>query len=594
MLQGICALSFLREMESRQKEPISPQCTNYSNPPQSTAKTQNRKEMLEWSPITRVTLSQRPIGTPPSAQAPLLHGREGDLLPSPPSVPASSPRRTAPTAPPRPVPSPPSSFHAAPPTALAPPPAAFSPRRTTPIPRAGVPSRRVVHRTPPPYAITGTTTTATSVLVQATYNPSSISYPTTSTSSTAAYPSSAYPSSTYPTSTYPAYAAPLTTTQHHTQQQQRPTLNRRPLPPPPARRLHPLDPAFSGDKMGAAVSDVDMLATPSVRHYARTQGVDLAQIAPGTGRVERADVDAFLAAGTSPSEGSTPSAPRSEKDVLVELGPHAPGDVEGNGEEPRNPPLWLLRHARHHALLPLLNANIPAHYLPSSSNSSTDTSPARFSPAEQSALSLGLPLPTPAVPPTARYTRLTYLPFLKSLARAMMDWPLFRASIAPSPSPSIPSTPKSNSRHLTIRPHADIAPALSTPSGLYTSVLRAVDTRTPNALASQIAELAALGRAVPPALTPKHLAGGATLTVSNVGSAGRGRWASPVLVPGGGIAIVALGRAEWVWDVSGEYPRATGGWAADHRLVEGAEMAAFVESWRGWVEAPGRALGEGV
>jgi hypothetical protein len=46
MLHSVCGLSFLREMESRHKDPISPQCTNYSNPLQSTAKTRNRKEMV--------------------------------------------------------------------------------------------------------------------------------------------------------------------------------------------------------------------------------------------------------------------------------------------------------------------------------------------------------------------------------------------------------------------------------------------------------------------------------------------------------------------------------------------------------------------
>ncbi|KAJ7268542.1 2-oxoacid dehydrogenases acyltransferase-domain-containing protein [Mycena rebaudengoi] len=492
------------------------------------------RRQLEWSPITRVTPSQRTVRSELllAHQAPLLHGGEGDLLPSLPSAPASPDKIPPPCVQRPPLLLAPSSFHAPPPTALAPPPAVFSPRRTTPIPRAGVPPRRVVHRTPPPYAITGTTTTATSVLVQATYNPSSTSYPMTSTSSTAAYPSSAYPTSTYPATTRSSNSAPCSSSRPPppppptTLKAQEST----PLPPPPARRLHPLDPAFSGDKRGAAVSDVDTLATPSVRHYVRTQGVDLAQIAPGTGcggRVERADVDAFLAAGASSSEGSAPSAPRNEKDVLVELGRTRQTmwrAMEKSLEIPHFGYSATLDITELHALLPLLNANIPAHYLPSS----TDTSPARLSPAEQSALSLGLPLPTPA-----------------------------------------------------------------------------------------IAELAALGRAVPPALTPKHLAGGATLTVSNVGSAGRGRWASPVLVPGGGIAIVALGRAEWVWDVSGEYPRARAegdsgygdgygafegqrrlklnvSWAADHRVVEGAEMAAFVESWRGWVEAPGRALGEGV
>ncbi|KAJ7268549.1 2-oxoacid dehydrogenases acyltransferase-domain-containing protein [Mycena rebaudengoi] len=528
---------------------------------------------------------------------PLLHGGERDLLPSLPLAPAPTPRRTAPAAPPRLVPSPPSSFHVPPPTALAPPPAVFSPRRTTPIPHAGVPPRRVVHRTPPPYAITGTTTTATSVLVQATYNPSSTSYPTTSTSSTPAYPSSAYPTSTYPATTRSSNSTPRSSSRPPppppptTLKVQEST----PPPPPPARCLHPLDPAFSGDKRGAAVSDVDTLVTPSVRHYTHMQGVDLARSLQEPG-----------AAGTWSVQMSTRFWQQEREGCTGGARPHVPGDVEGNGEAACPPPAPQREH--------------PCALPPFLSNSSTDTSPTRLSPAEQSAHSLGLTLPTPAVPAAARYTRLTYLPFLlKSLARAMIDWPLFRASIAPTPSPSTPSTPtpKSTSRHLTICPHADIALVLSTPSGLYTPVLRPVDTRTPYALASQIAELAALGCAVPPALTPKHLAGGATLTVSNVGSTGRGRWASPVLVPGGGVAIVALGRAEWVWDVSGEYPRACAegasgygdgygafegqrrlklnvSWAADHRVVEGAEMAAFVESWRGWVEAPGRALTEGV
>ena len=32
-------------------------------------------------------------------------------------------------------------------------------------------------------------------------------------------------------------------------------------------------------------------------------------------------------------------------------------------------------------------------------------------------------------------------------------------------------------------------------------------------------------------------------------------------------------------------------WSADHRVVEGAELAAFVECWRGYVEDPNRMVG---
>ena len=94
---------------------------------------------------------------------------------------------------------------------------------------------------------------------------------------------------------------------------------------------------------------------------------------------------------------------------------------------------------------------------------------------------------------------------------------------------------------------------------------------------------------------------GGTITVSNVGAIGDGDFANPVLVPGAGVAIVAIGRAKWVWDVNrndngqGERRLKIGvSWSADHRVVEGAELAAFVETWRGWAENPQRMIAHGV
>jgi 2-oxoisovalerate dehydrogenase E2 component (dihydrolipoyl transacylase) len=83
---------------------------------------------------------------------------------------------------------------------------------------------------------------------------------------------------------------------------------------------------------------------------------------------------------------------------------------------------------------------------------------------------------------------------------------------------------------------------------------------------------------------------GGTISVSNVGAIGAGEYAHPVLVPGGGVAIVAIGRARIV-----EGRMKVGiSWSADHRVVEGAELAAFVESWRAWVENPQRMIAEGI
>jgi 2-oxoacid dehydrogenases acyltransferase (catalytic domain) len=66
--------------------------------------------------------------------------------------------------------------------------------------------------------------------------------------------------------------------------------------------------------------------------------------------------------------------------------------------------------------------------------------------------------------------------------------------------------------------------------------------------------------------------------------------AMPVLVPGSGVGIVALGRARWMWNVDrGDGIRRAKAqvlklgisWSADHRVVEGAELATFVETWAG-------------
>ncbi|KAJ7069670.1 CoA-dependent acyltransferase [Mycena amicta] len=359
------------------------------------------------------------------------------------------------------------------------------------------------------------------------------------------------------------------------------------------RKPHPLDPSFTPNP-GSTDS---VLATPSVRHYARKQGVDLANVAPGSGkggRVEKTDVDAFLEGASAPS--SAPVVSSNGKDVVVELGRTRAAMWKAmvkSLEVPHFGYSTTLDITDLHSLLPLLNKHIPLHYRPT-----IDAEPV-FNPAHALGQGIGLQ-PALDIPSTGRYTRLTYLPFLlKTLAQTMMEWPLLRSSITPSSSSA--SNPKPS---LTIRPRADIALALATPTGLYTPVLRAAETRNLYAIASDVTHLATLGRRVPSGLTAAHLGGGGTISVSNVGAAGRGTAAMPILVPGGGVAIVALGRAEWVWDVSDEWWGSENkgarrlklpiSWSADHRVVEGAELAAFVEAWRAWVENPARMIGEGL
>lgn len=184
---------------------------------------------------------------------------------------------------------------------------------------------------------------------------------------------------------------------------------------------------------------------------------------------------------------------------------------------------------------------------------------------------------------------------LKALSKAMLEWPLFRSCLSSS-------SPSDKKPTLTIRPTTDIMLALSTPTGLYTPTLQSVSTKSPYTLAGEIARLQRLGMRIPSGLTMKEMPHkGGTVTVSNIGAIGNGEFAAPILVPGGGFAIVAIGRARWdeVW-IGGRdghkalrYTVGTS-WSADHRVVEGGELAAFVESWRGWVEHPQRLVGDGV
>ena len=112
-----------------------------------------------------------------------------------------------------------------------------------------------------------------------------------------------------------------------------------------ARRLHPLDPNASPPPASesrrvstspssetvttatAAAAAADVLALPAVRHFARENKVDVALLAPGSGkngRVERIDVERYLTGGgKSGSVGEQTAAVSSsapaEGGIVVEL-----------------------------------------------------------------------------------------------------------------------------------------------------------------------------------------------------------------------------------------------------------------------------------
>ncbi len=118
-----------------------------------------------------------------------------------------------------------------------------------------------------------------------------------------------------------------------------------PTPPPPtasptttdakpSRVPHPLD-----SNATVTNTDSDILSTPSTRHFAKQNNVNLSDLFPGSGprgRVERVDVQAFVAARSG--SGSTSKAPGQQESLR-------PTSEERNSEKEITVPLNRTRYA---------------------------------------------------------------------------------------------------------------------------------------------------------------------------------------------------------------------------------------------------------
>ena len=90
------------------------------------------------------------------------------------------------------------------------------------------------------------------------------------------------------------------------------------------RRPHPLDPNVPQESRASFGTNAEnVLATPSVRHFARQHGVDLAKLAPGSGkngRIEKSDVEAYLAGAQQPkaTQGAPAASQPAAEDVVID------------------------------------------------------------------------------------------------------------------------------------------------------------------------------------------------------------------------------------------------------------------------------------
>ncbi len=342
----------------------------------------------------------------------------------------------------------------------------------------------------------------------------------------------------------------------------------RPAPPPPRRagappaaprEREPRRPA-GGEKLRERT-----LAAPATRKLARELGVDLDAV-PASGpndRVTREDVERFArrpAAAPAPAGGAVP----------------APGAQAGaEGRMPVRPPAPAAGATARDERIPLrgMRAKIADQMVRSKQHAP------HFTYADECDMTEVAALREKAKPlAEERGIRLTYLPFIiKALVSALKRHPIVNALV------------DDDAKEYVLRKEYNIGIATDTEAGLMVPVIKHADRRSLLDIAAELESLTALARARKIELEDLK---GSTITITSAGSIG-GILATPILnYPE--VAILGVYRVK-------EKPVVRDGEIVirkmtnltitlDHRIVDGATAARFLNDVIRLLESPGLML----
>jgi len=174
--------------------------------------------------------------------------------------------------------------------------------------------------------------------------------------------------------------------------------------------------------------------------------------------------------------------------------------------------------------------------------------------------------------------KLTSMPFLiKAIASGLKQHPIVNASIDEA------------ANEIVYKEYVNVGIAVDTERGLVVPVLRDADRKTIPQIAREIATLAELVRNG--SFTVEDIRGG-TFTISNLGAIG-GTYSTPIINPPE-VAILLAGRSRILPQyIDGEFqPRMMLPLSLtyDHRIVDGAAAARFLNEVKGYLANPGRLL----
>lgn len=314
-------------------------------------------------------------------------------------------------------------------------------------------------------------------------------------------------------------------------------------------------PAAPAPQAEAKPSNALVLATPSVRKYAREKDVDLTQVS-GTGkngRITREDVNGFGGGATAAASAASEAAAEQGQDNAAVV-------AKGAGEE-KAAPAATGTPFRPEERVPFKGIR---KIIANAMSKSVYTAPHVTIMDEVDVTEL--------VALRAKYkpyaekkgSKLTYLPFIvKALVAACRQFPIMN------------STLDEQNQEIVLRKYYNIGIATDTDNGLIVPVIEDADRKNIFMVADAIRDLALRGREGK--LAANELKG-STISISNIGSAG-GMFFTPVInFPE--VAILGTGRiSEKAIVRNGEIvaaPVMALSLSFDHRLIDGATAQNFM------------------
>ncbi|WP_054940870.1 2-oxo acid dehydrogenase subunit E2 [Paenibacillus ihuae] len=318
-------------------------------------------------------------------------------------------------------------------------------------------------------------------------------------------------------------------------------------------------PAPAAAQAAAPAPNRDILATPSVRKFARDQSVDISKVngSGKNGKITHEDVEAFLKGGSA-APAAAPAAAAPAASAAAATAPAAaaapaakaaaPAAASGNVSlEEERVPFKGIRKAIANAMVK--SAYTAPHVTIMDEVDVTELVAfrARMKPVAEK-----------------KGVKVTYLPFIvKALVAASRQFPALNAMIDES------------TNEIVYKKYYNIGIATDTDNGLIVPVIKDADRKSIWMIASAITDLAVRGR--DGKLAPNEMKG-STISISNIGSAG-GMFFTPIInFPE--VAILGTGRiTEKPVVKNGEIvaaPVMALSLSFDHRIIDGATAQNFM------------------